>query len=383
MILKNRNIENIEDKAKQKVHLTLCEEDSVPNAYAIHCIWYFILALLLFVILQLLHICIVDNSLAMPGLLGAAVVLLIAEVFGYFVDHTKPWLKYLLVTLAVISVTIAGIFLTYHTLLTSVVPLLIAAQYSKRKVIIFSYLLSLVSILIIVIFGYKYGLSDANLVIQTVSKTSDYGKYLSSEIKPISENWSSVILFFAIPRCLTVSAFVPMINAIVNNRKKIIMRDVEIKYMGEHDHMTGFFNREKYASMLKESYIKLKRIAILYFDLNNLKAVNDTYGHLVGDELIKRAADSIHSALRSNMDAYRLGGDEFMIVISDGNSDDAESFLVEWEKNLSIINSLPGSVACQIAYGYACGEGKDFSEILKLADKNMYENKLKSKSQTV
>ena len=381
MINKQKYKENIGNDAKHTIRINLCEEDSTPNAYAVHCLWYFIIALLLFVVLQLLRICIVDNSLAMPGLLGATLVLLIAEAFGHFVDHTKSWLKYLLVTLSVLAVTISGIYLTYHTTLTSVVPLLIAAQYSKKRVIIFSYILSLISIFVIVLLGYTYGLSDANMVIQTVSKSSVYGEFLSSEVQPLSQNWFSVILFFAIPRCLIISAFVPMINAIVKNRQEIMLRDVELKYMGEHDQMTGFFNREKYASMLNESYTKLHQIAILYFDLNNLKFVNDTYGHHVGDNLIKRASDSIHSALKDNMDAYRLGGDEFMIVIPNGKPDDVASFVLNWQQNLDIINSLPGAVECQIAYGYAFGEGKDFLDVLKHADKNMYENKSKCKTQ--
>lgn len=219
------------------------------------------------------------------------------------------------------------------------------------------------------------------MVIQTVSKASVYGQSLSSVIKPFSEQWFSIILFFAVPRCLIITAFVPMINAIVSNRKEIMLRDVELKYTGEHDQLTGLYNRAKYASMLKESYILLDKVAIIYFDVNNLKFVNDTFGHDMGDELIIRAADSIHGAIDEKMDAYRLGGDEFMVVIPNGNSDDADTFIENWKLKLKIINSLPSVAECNIAYGYACGSGKVFSEILSVADKNMYDNKVKSKAQ--
>lgn len=373
--------ENIEHGLKNELFITMCEGDSTPNAYAIRFMRHFILVLIIFLILQLLNIWIVAESIAMIGCLGAMAILLVAQVIGLFTDHTKPWLKYVFVLLNVIAVTVIGIYLTYHAVLTLVVPLLIAAQYSEKKVLGFTYILSLISIFCIVIFGYQYGLCDANMVILTVSKTSVYGKYLYSVINPFSEQWVSIILFFAIPRCMLITAFIPMINAIVDNRKKIIMRDVEIKYTGEHDHLTGLYNRAKYASMLKETYNRLDKVVILYFDINNLKSVNDTYGHDMGDELIIRAAESIRGAISENMDAYRLGGDEFMVVIPNSDSRDAEAFIENWKQKLKIINSLPSVAECKIAYGYASGNGKVFSEILNIADKNMYDNKVNSKSQ--
>lgn len=366
---------------KQKKFTAPREEDAAPNAYAVRCIWYIIVFVAIFMVLQLLKIWIVDEGIAMSGCLGGLAFLLVAEIIAHFTDYTTPWLKYLFVLFTVIAVTVFGIFLTYHTILTSLVPLLISAQYSRKKVLRFAYLLSLVSIFYIVILGYQYGLCDANMVIQTVSKASVYGQSLSSVIKPFSEQWFSIILFFAVPRCLIITAFVPMINAIVSNRKEIMLRDVELKYTGEHDQLTGLYNRAKYASMLKESYILLDKVAIIYFDVNNLKFVNDTFGHDMGDELIIRAADSIHGAIDEKMDAYRLGGDEFMVVIPNGNSDDADTFIENWKLKLKIINSLPSVAECNIAYGYACGSGKVFSEILSVADKNMYDNKVKSKAQ--
>lgn len=373
--------ENVDHGFKRELSITMCEEDSVPNAYALRCMRYIILALIIFLILQSLNIWIVEESIAMLGCLGALAFLLVAQVIGYFTDHTKSWLKYVFVLLTVIAVTVSGIYLTYHAVLTSVLPLLIAAQYSQKKVLIFAYILTLVSVFCIVILGYQYGLCDANMVIKTVGKSSDYGKYLSSEINSFSEQWTSIILFFAIPRCLLITAFIPLINAIVVNRKEIIMRDVEIRYTGEHDPMTGLNNRAKYASMLKEVYVKLDKVAILYFDINNLKFVNDTFGHDMGDELIIRAAESISGAITENMDAYRLGGDEFMVVAPNSDSRDAEAFIENWKQNLKIINSLPSVAECKIAYGYACGSGKVFSDILNIADKNMYDNKVKGKSQ--
>ena len=116
-----------------------------------------------FLLLQLAHIDIVDNTIALPGLAGALCFLAAAEVFGLAVDHRRPCLKYVLILLSVLAVTVAGVFLTYHTILASVFPLLIAAQYTHKRLVLFSFVLSVVSVFLIVILGYAFGLCDANM----------------------------------------------------------------------------------------------------------------------------------------------------------------------------------------------------------------------------
>jgi len=72
-----------------------------------------------------------------------------------------------------------------------------------------------------------------------------------------------------------------------------------------------------------------------------------------------------------------------MVVIPNGDSREAEAFIENWKHNLKTINSIPSVAECKIAFGYASGNGKVFSDILNIADKNMYDNKVKSKSQVL
>lgn len=375
----NANSEKIE---KRSGLTRLCMDDSTPNRYVLHFIWFFMAALVLCIILQMLGIFVVDNAIAMNGLLSGVAFLLLAELLGGLVKSSKVWLKYALLALSVSAVTVVGVFMTYHAVLTSIMPLLLAAQYSRRRVTIFTYVLTIISIFVVALFGYAFGLSDANMVIQTVSQSVAYGDTLSGPILPLSERWLSLALYFALPRSLIITSLVPVINAIVKNRQEIMLRQIETKYRGEHDRMTGLYNREKFATKLNEAYLTLEKVAIIYFDLNNLKRINDSYGHDAGDEMICRAADSIKSAVTENMDAYRLGGDEFMVVIPEGDLGDADALIESWKSKLAIMNSLPGRAECQLAYGCAAGKGQDFPEILKIADKNMYVNKQHSKAQT-
>ena len=75
-----------------------------------------------------------------------------------------------------------------------------------------------------------------------------------------------------------------------------------------------------YLQAIKEEYSSMKHIGVIYFDLNNLKEINDTYGHDVGDIIIIKLAKSISYLLDEGIRAYRIGGDEFIVIIEDGIS---------------------------------------------------------------
>ena len=78
-----------------------------------------------------------------------------------------------------------------------------------------------------------------------------------------------------------------------------------------------------------------RKVAVIYWDVNQLKFVNDTYGHGKGDRLIARIAGTIRLAAANDNDnvrVYRYGGDEFIMIIPDGTEDDALSFIERWNK---------------------------------------------------
>jgi len=143
------------------------------------------------------------------------------------------------------------------------------------------------------------------------------------------------------------------------------------------DELTGIFNRRAYEEDFKKyKDAPIEEGLIIYsIDVNGLKQVNDSLGHLVGDELIVGAADCIANVLAGNGKVYRVGGDEFMAVINDGGDAKAikerimeESF--RWRGNS--IKELSLSI------GYAKGEdfvGSDLVLMKKSADKMMYKDK--------
>ncbi len=100
----------------------------------------------------------------------------------------------------------------------------------------------------------------------------------------------------------------------VTEKKKA---EEKIAYMAHHDPLTGLLNRARFNEQLDEALARVERggqIAVLLLDLDDFKQVNDTHGHLAGDELLKAIGDRLRGCVRKTDCVSRLGGDEFAII---------------------------------------------------------------------
>ncbi|MCF8008741.1 MAG: diguanylate cyclase, partial [Halanaerobiales bacterium] len=159
----------------------------------------------------------------------------------------------------------------------------------------------------------------------------------------------------------------------ITDRKKAESKIIKLSF---HDKLTGLYNR---AYMEEEmNRVDTKRqlpISIIMGDLNNLKLVNDTYGHQVGDELLIRTAEIIKSSCRNEDIIARWGGDEFVILLPETPLEDAEKICTRitdcarnQDKNLLVSIAL-GSTSKNQA-------NEDIFEILNRAETRMYKNKI-------
>jgi len=150
----------------------------------------------------------------------------------------------------------------------------------------------------------------------------------------------------------------------------------------ELDTLTGLPGNNKFRDFLEETEKRDINVGILFFDVNGLKFYNDTMGHKAGDILLQKAAESIQLACVKNSRAFRIGGDEFVVIITDCVESEIDSFVSRWQNSLVEVNSREDDIVCSAAVGTAYGTGSyKIGDILKKADANMYINKRKMKSE--
>ena len=138
-----------------------------------------------------------------------------------------------------------------------------------------------------------------------------------------------------------------------------------------YDPLTGVLNRMSFNSYLKNKGDKI--YAIFSIDMNNLKNINDTEGHIAGDNAIKKVSNVIYKSIPLSCKLFRIGGDEFVILVFEDNLNlqhQAERIL----KNMS-----------ETKYSVSCGwsivtKDTTIEEAYKVADDMMYVNKAKMKS---
>jgi len=150
------------------------------------------------------------------------------------------------------------------------------------------------------------------------------------------------------------------------------------------DQMTGMNNRTCFNIDFSELSKNPEDIAVIDFDLNNLKYTNDTFGHSAGDSYIKNCATIIHDIFDGIGKCYRVGGDEFVVLIEKASTIDMTHYMAMLESSVDMCNRENRKLRMQIAYGYAvftANIDKDLEDTYNRADKMMYTNKKDKKEQ--
>ena len=174
----------------------------------------------------------------------------------------------------------------------------------------------------------------------------------------------------------------------ITERKRL---EDQLRYQAFHDSLTGLANRARFIDRLdqalKRSRRTLKPVAALFLDLDNFKAINDSFGHAAGDTVLKEVAERIQSCLRPGDSAARLGGDEFAVILEDlEHPDDVQRVATRILDALKFPVSCDGhEVFCRASIGLAVAEGTaqteaDVEALLRNADVAMYSAKRRGKA---
>lgn len=155
------------------------------------------------------------------------------------------------------------------------------------------------------------------------------------------------------------------------DRKK---QQAYLEKLSYRDMLTGLYNRNRYIERL-EAYkqVQDQQIGAIYIDLNGLKKVNDEQGHRAGDELIVRAAGTIAGIFAE--DAYRVGGDEFVVILLDVSREEFARKTEQLRRQMQE-NSVDASIGVVWQ-----ASTENLEDLLRRADENMYREKKRYYSQ--
>ena len=179
-------------------------------------------------------------------------------------------------------------------------------------------------------------------------------------------------------------------SQIKTNQKKaaqLIAQKHSMEHLANYDMLTGLPNRMYFMNLLKKELIQSKcnnqDIAIMFFDVDSFKGVNDTLGHETGDLLLKAVANTIKRNLRHNDVIARLGGDEFLIMLPNLNDQSkviyiAQQIIDSMQEPL-IINQWNVSTGVSIGIASAKEAAFDIDTFISNADIAMYASKEKGK----
>lgn len=361
------------------------EEDNyeaAANQFTLKCQLISLLLLVVMWVLNQLNIFIIDKQIMTTAMISCycieAMTILCCAMFGY----EKWWMKYIVLFFSVLMTTVAGIFLTYHVVLACVLPLLYSMQYRKRRMVYYTYVLTFFSMMAIVLIGYHEGICDANMVLLTTGNISQYvNPETQSIVFDIINNNPIVMLplFYVLPRMIILLAMIPVMQHVVKTATKHAAVESELKRLSEIDEMTHLYNRNKYNQMITDYFPKIDRVAVIFWDLNGLKKTNDSLGHEVGDYLISVFSQTVFNLSNTSRFTYRIGGDEFVLIIESPKHNEKELVLKEWRQSMESMNRS-SKISISASVGYAEGKGSEIEELITQADQMMYAEKMATKS---
>ena len=159
--------------------------------------------------------------------------------------------------------------------------------------------------------------------------------------------------------------------------------EARIAHMAHHDGLTNLPNRDYFQDRLREALQRSKsgdrRIVVLCVDLDLFKNVNDSFGHPMGDHLLKRVAERLKGEVSGDNLVARLGGDEFAIALtSDASPNEASDFAARLINTLSECYDIDGievTVGASIGIALSPGDGETSEELMRNADMALYRAK--------
>ena len=146
------------------------------------------------------------------------------------------------------------------------------------------------------------------------------------------------------------------------------------------DGLTGLLNRRAFEEILARDLRRCnhegRSLPVLLLDIDHFKAINDSFGHQVGDRVLCAVSNALRECLRPTDTLCRFGGEEFVMVLHDVSMDQAENIAHRVQKQMSLLEDLPGAVRLTVSIGLAASRPEEpAEELLRRCDEALYRSK--------
>ena len=201
--------------------------------------------------------------------------------------------------------------------------------------------------------------------------------------KPIIQRWKNddgeYICFEEYATPIYKDGEMIALQGIIRNINDKVILQQQLEYRATHDSLTELHNREYFETQV-DIFNKTEDVpvAIVICDVDELKYVNDTYGHKVGDQLIKETAKFLKEFSSDEVTVASIGGDEFALLLVQTNLQQVESMLAEIQIKIAAFNNNQGALfEIKLSKGYAFSNSSigKMDELLVKADNEMYKEK--------
>lgn len=207
----------------------------------------------------------------------------------------------------------------------------------------------------------------------------------------IKNEFGIPVAFIAVTRDITERKHVA--DQLYSVNEQLHMQLVEIEKLQAilheqaiQDPLTGLYNRRFMEESLKQEFARANRenqpFSVVMLDMDNLKLLNDKYGHVVGDIALKSLSKLLKDHTRIEDIVCRFGGDEFLVILHNASEKMASVRLQEWEEQAKKINIIHEGNPIQISFSAGIAvfpTYKNIEELIQAADKALYNIKAKNK----
>lgn len=322
---------------------------------------------------------VVDAHIMTMAFIITAAVCVPVAIIGIRNKLGAGWIKYyFLISICAVSGIVAAL-LSFHATFVYVLPLLFAIQYKNKKILWFTYILDIVVMAFSMLFGFYYGLCDLNVILASNHTREWYVEnsvngYLTMQMyeNPVA----NILIYGEVPRAGILLVFTVMLKYTIMSCHDDEVRIAELTYRMDTDGLTGIASKDKFDDLAQKYYPYVKHVSVIFWDIDNLKNINDEYGHDAGNKAVQVLAAIMFGKTTERIKAFRYGGDEFIMIVENPDATETQTIIETVRKDLAGENlgfDISATAGC------ATGKGNEINKLVKMADAFMYNNKRQNK----